>query len=81
MKSMVEIPGSLFEQCRVAAELRGEPVEEFVAAALHAYLRPESGGEAVGWRTVFGKARPEEVESVDTIVREEFGRIDPDAWK
>jgi hypothetical protein len=30
---------------------------------------------------VFGQAQPEEVEPVDAVVAEEFGRIEPDEWR
>jgi hypothetical protein len=31
-----------------------------------------------GWQSVFGKARQEEVESVDAVMAREFEHIDPD---
>lgn len=33
-----------------------------------------------GWRSVFGQARPEEIEPVNEILTEEFGHVDPDDW-
>lgn len=40
-----------------------------------------TGASLRGWQSVFGQARLEEMESVDTIVAEEFERIDPDEWR
>lgn len=33
----------------------------------------ESAQEPVGWRAVFGKARPEDTAEVDQVIAEEFG--------
>lgn len=35
----------------------------------------------MGWKSVFGKARTEEVEGIDAKLAEEFGRVDADSWK
>ena len=34
-----------------------------------------------GWRSVFGKARWEDVELVDAVMDEDFGKIEPDSWR
>lgn len=33
-----------------------------------------------GWRSVFGKAKREEVEAVDAVISEEFETIEPELW-
>ncbi len=39
----------------------------------------EAAKPAGGWRSVFGRARPEDVEEIDQIVAEEFGQVNLDA--
>lgn len=34
-----------------------------------------------GWRSVFGKAQPEDVGEVDAIIAEEFGHVAADEWR
>lgn len=83
MRTTIEIPDSLFRRSKAAAALRGESLKDLVSAALRAYLSGH-GGDAPsqsGWRSVFGRARREDVESVEAILADEFERIDPDDWK
>jgi hypothetical protein len=83
VKTTLEIPEDLFRQTKAIAALRGESLKDFVTAAIRAHLKAPAGeGQADrGWRSVFGKARPEEVEEIDGIIAQEFERIDPDAWR
>ena len=83
MKTTLEIPDDLFRQTKAAAALRGESLKDFVTEALRAYVgtQAESAPRARGWRSVFGRARPEEVEEIDRIVAEELEHVDPDAWR
>jgi hypothetical protein len=83
MKTTLEIPDDLFRQTKATAALRGESLKDFVTAALRAHLTSGTGPASPesGWRSVFGKARREEIEEVDRIVAEEFERIDPEAWR
>ena len=83
MKTTLEIPDDLFRRTKAMAALRGESLKELFTEALQAYLERETPGEASqrGWRSVFGKARPEEVEPIDAIVSQEFERVDPDEWR
>lgn len=39
----------------------------------------EAAKPADGWRSVFGRARPEDVEEIDQIVAEEFEQVNLDA--
>lgn len=80
MKTTLEIPDSLFRQSKALAALRGQSFKDLVAAALRAYLEPADSA-STGWRSVFGKARPEEVEGIDATIAEEFGRVDLDSWR
>jgi hypothetical protein len=58
--------------------------DEFMAESLRhdAVIRQiEVTGEAApagGWRSVFGRARPEDVEEIDEIVAEEFEHVNLD---
>jgi hypothetical protein len=44
-------------------------------------LEQTSTASSQGWRSVFGQARREEVESVDAMIAQEFEHIDPDEWR
>jgi hypothetical protein len=83
MKTTLEIPDDIFRQAKAAAALRGESLKDFVTTALKAHLEPQAAEapRARGWRSVFGAARPEEVEEIDRLVAEEFERVDPEAWR
>ncbi len=83
VKTTLEIPDDLFRQAKAAAALRGESLKNFVTTALQAHVETQvaAAPQERGWRSVFGGARPEEVEEIDRIVAEEFERVDPDAWR
>ncbi len=80
MKTTLEISDPLFRQSKAMAALRGQTLKDFVAAALRAYLEPAESSSS-GWRSVFGKARPEDVAGIDEILAEEFGRVDAESWQ
>jgi hypothetical protein len=83
VKTTLEIPDDLFRQTKAAAALRGESLKDFVTAALRAQvetLAAEAPRDR-GWRSVFGRVRPEDVEEIERIVAEELERVDPDAWR
>ncbi len=80
MKTTLEIPDPLFRQSKAMAALRGQTLKDFVSAALRAYLEPADSASS-GWRSVFGKARSEEVEGIDAIIAEEFGHVDAESWQ
>jgi hypothetical protein len=83
MKTTLEIPDDLFKRIKATAAMRGESLKEFVTEALQEHLERQtaSGSSQRGWRSVFGQATREEVESVDALVAEELERIDPDEWR
>jgi hypothetical protein len=83
MKTTLEIPDDLFRQTKSMAALRGESLKDLVTAALRAHVegQPAEDLSRRGWRSVFGRARREEVEEVDRIVAGELERIEPDAWR
>lgn len=74
MKTTLDIPADLLKETKATADVRGETLKDFVAAALRAYLagqRAEAASRS-GWRAVFGKAPREAVEKVDAVVEKEF---------
>lgn len=78
MKTTIEIPDALFRRSKASAALRGESLQEFVAAALSERLEREfcqASAAPRGWRTVFGGASVEQVTEVDAVVAEEFERV------
>jgi hypothetical protein len=83
MKTTLEIPDDLFKRTKATAAMRGESLKEFVTEALNEHLRRQTTSDSTprGWRSVFGQARREEVESVDRVVAEEFERVNPDDWR
>ena len=83
MKTTLEIPDDLYRQTKATAALRGESLKDFVTEALKIHLERQAPGASAqrGWRSVFGKARREDVEAVDAITAAEFESIDPDEWR
>ena len=82
MKTTLEIPDDLFKRTKATASMRGESLKDFVTEAIQEHLeRQMPGSSRRGWQSVFGQARPEEVESVDAVVAEELERVNPDEWR
>lgn len=83
MKTTLEIPDDLFRRSKAMAALRGESLKHFVAEALRGHMEqqgPQSESVA-GWRSVFGKARPEQVAEISRIVEQDLERVDPEDWR
>jgi hypothetical protein len=79
MKMILEIPDDLCKRAQAMAAMRGESLQDLVVAALEHHLEQQTfGASRRGWRNVFGQASREEVESVDAVIAEEFGRIHPE---
>lgn len=82
MKTTIEIPDEIFRQTKAQAALRGETLKAFITAALMAYLaREDSASPQRGWRSVFGEARPAEVEEVDAVIAAELEQVDAGEWE
>jgi hypothetical protein len=83
MKTTIDLPDEVFRQTKAAAAMRGESLKTFVTDSLRARLASRDHAEpsVVGWRRVFGQARPDEVAEVDAVLAEELETIDPDAWR
>lgn len=79
MTNINQIPDDLLRQIEVIAAKSGESLDDFITEALRARLEQQVGKTSVtGWRKVFGKARREEVETIDRLVGEEFEQIKSD---
>jgi hypothetical protein len=79
----IEIPDELFSKTEATAASRGETLREFVNEALTIRLASTSPATShqTGWRSVFGLADAEMVESVDKLLAEEFEQVDPSEWR
>jgi hypothetical protein len=79
MKMTVEIPDDLLLQAKAMAAIRDESLKTFITEALRAHLELQTNEAPVpGWKSVFGKARREEVETIDRLIDEELEWIKPD---
>jgi hypothetical protein len=83
MKTTVEIPDGLYRRVKVQAALNGQSVRAFLVDALQQKLgRGDSRKpELAGWRAVFGKAKPEDIRTIQGRLDEEFGQIDANEWR
>jgi hypothetical protein len=83
MKTTLAVPNTLLQQAEAAASLNGESLQRFVVEALQAHLqrRAKEASPKEGWRSVFGKATPEQVEPVNAIISEEFERVEASGWR
>lgn len=83
MKTTIDLPDELLRQAKATAALRGESLKELVTVALRAQLERHGATPPgpPGWRSVFGRARREEVEEIDRIVTADLERVDPEEWR
>lgn len=83
MKTTIDVPDDILKAAKATAALRGASLKDFVTEALEEHLKreDEENPTGVGWRAVFGLARPSEVDSVDRIVEEGLEGVDPAEWK
>ncbi|RLB55130.1 MAG: hypothetical protein DRJ42_07180 [Deltaproteobacteria bacterium] len=82
MKTTLEIPDELYRQVKALAALSGRTIKDLVNEVLRKRVEEERAmsGER-GWRSVFGKGPPEQVERVQAYLDEEFSRVDLDEWQ
>lgn len=83
MKTTLEIPDPLFRKAKAAAAARGQTLKQLVNEALHEKLsKPEREGQP-GWMKLFGtvKGHSAELRRIDTVIDDEFERLDPEIWK
>lgn len=89
MKTTVELPEKLMRTAKKKATARGQSFPEFVADAVAdrirrpASLKSNPKAEAKPWMKMAGafKKYPEELERIDRLIEEEFGKVNLDDWK
>lgn len=84
MKTTVELPDELLMRAKATAAMRGESLRDLMSAAIRSHLGRQEAATVSprrGWRSVFGKARAEEVEAIEAVVAEELERIEPHGWR
>lgn len=83
MKTTIDISDDLFRRTKATAAMRGQSLKDFINEALRRRLeRMETvPAHANGWRSVYGRARREEVESVDAVVAADLERVEPRDWQ
>jgi hypothetical protein len=72
VKTTLEIPDELFRRTKALASLRGESLKDFVTAAISAHVEKQASQQPhAGWRSVLGRAQPEEVKEAGRQLAEE----------
>lgn len=82
MKTTVEVPDNLYRQIKAQAALSGQTVKTFFLEALREKLADivQEKRKEPGWRSVFGKGDKEAIGEVQSIIDEEFSKIDYSDW-
>jgi hypothetical protein len=85
VKTTVEIPDVLFRRAKAAAAERGLALKEFFTEAVREKLQRQraAGADEPSWKKAFGGLREmhRETKKIDSIIAEEFGRIDDEEWR
>jgi hypothetical protein len=84
VKTTIELPEDLLRRAKSAAAVRGESLRRLLTEALSTHLDNTSAPAAErveAWRSVFGKAEPQEVAEVDAVVTELLEQIDLETWR
>jgi len=78
-KTTLELPADLIRRVNARAAEQGRSMKSLITEALENTLRREAP-PAVGWRAVFGRAKPGSTQDVDRYVKE-LRRVDPRDWE
>jgi hypothetical protein len=83
VKTTLEIPDPLFRKAKAAAAARGQTLKQLVNEALRDKLAKPAAECQPDWMKYFGamKEHSAELRRIDTVIENEFERIDPEAWK
>ena len=83
MKTTLEISDPVFRQIKARAALKGQTMKAFFLDAIREKLSADSTTKKgpSGWQTVFGKAPKGAVAKVQSLIDEEFSKIDAEDWK
>ncbi len=83
MKTTLEISDPVFRQIKARAALKGVTMRAFFMDAIKEKMAADSSqrkGDS-GWRAVFGKAPKSSVAKVQSVIDEEFSKINAEDWK
>ena len=83
MKTTLEIPDSLLHEVKAHAARKGQTMKRFFIDAVKEKLYSESDSDEsqVGWRSVFGRAPANSVAEVQSVIDEEFSKINLEDWE
>jgi hypothetical protein len=83
MKTTLEIPDTIFRRAKSAAAARGVPLREFVTQAVKDKLTPKALAGEKPWMKLVGKLKHlhKETARIDSIIEEDFEKIDPEMWR
>jgi len=84
MKTTVELPDQLLREAKSIAAQRGQSLRQFLTEAVAEKLdavREQSEGKR--WLRHYGalKRYRREIEAINTIIEDEFERIDAEEWR
>ena len=84
VRTTVEIPDALFREAKAEAARNGILLDEFLVQAVRTKLGGSRADTATHqpWRKAFGGLRhlQEEHRRIETIIAQEFGRVDEREW-
>jgi len=82
MKTTFEIPDALYRRLKARAAIQGKSVKDYLVEAIRDKLAAGAAGpqQKIGWRAVYGAAKPDEVAELQRIIDQEFSGIDPEGW-
>jgi predicted transcriptional regulator len=83
VKTTIELPDELLREAKETAARQGSSLKAVLTAALRSHLarteRAPRGKEA--WRSVAGRAAPQDVATVDRVVTDELESVDLETWR
>ena len=81
MKTTVEIPDSLFREAKTAAASRGLSLKTFLTEALREKLSRPRRSRQADWPVPPPKLAKGEMRRLQSLIDDEFSRIDSEDWK
>ena len=83
MKTTIEIPDSLLREVKAYAARHGQTMKKFVTDAVKdkLYLESDKDETQAGWRSAFGKVPADAVADVQSVINEEFSKINLEDWQ
>ena len=82
MKTTLEIPHTIFRRAKAKAAEQGVPLRQFVSEAVAEKLANRVPDRQVERMRLVGKLRHlhKETSRINTLIEQEFERIEPDEW-